>query len=114
MADWKLAMVAWNAVEDAAYRSIRMTGTHGRGLRGGSSVKSGDHIDYQETQFTVDSTVTGHAVFDRKTNALNATVTVNGSDTLTMTAPLFDGDAPYVKVTGTIDGRPVSLLAPAR
>lgn len=121
-AERRVAGVAWSAVEDAVYQVPRMTGATGRGLHGGTYTVSrsgtGLDVDYQAVRFSTDVTVTGHATLDSTDNRLTATVDVAGpggtSGTLTMTASLWEPDAPNASVRGTLDHHTVALLAPAR
>jgi hypothetical protein len=118
--DRQLASVAWSAVLDAFMRAPRMTGTSGRGLRGGTyTVAKGPTttIDYQAVRFSNDVTVTGHATRDLATNTIDAQVTVEQTEdqsggALTFHGVLYTPSKPDGQVRGTIDGRPVALLVP--
>jgi pimeloyl-ACP methyl ester carboxylesterase len=116
--DGKIAAVAWATVEDAVYRSLRMTGGQGRGLRGGTYTVSANGIDLHADKFSVDTAVSGHVTFDKATDAVTADVTISGpggsTGKLTMTARLWRADAPDAVVCGVIDGQQVAVVTPAR
>jgi hypothetical protein len=65
--------VTWLTVVDAVYRLPRMTGTTGRGLRGGSYTvtRTGrtTRINYQRARFTNDVYVSGHITLDEGTGS---------------------------------------------
>ena len=82
-ADRRIASVAWSTVEDAVYRSLRMLGNTGRGLRGGTytvaRTDTSTTITYTGVRFANDVAVSGTATLDRTTSTLAATVAVNGT-----------------------------------
>jgi hypothetical protein len=79
--DRRIANVAWLTVTDAIYRLPHMTGTTGRGLRGGgytvTTTPTGTRIDYHNTQFTNDVYLSGQVTLDT-TNTLTGRVTLIG------------------------------------
>jgi pimeloyl-ACP methyl ester carboxylesterase len=118
--DRRIASVAWSTVEDAIYRVPRMTGRRGRGLRGGSytviRTAKRTTITYRSARFSNDVAVSGRAVLDGATQALDARVTVDGpgarDGTLSFDGVLFDPTHPNARVRGTIGAREVALLVP--
>lgn len=118
--DRRVASVACAAVEDAVLRSMRMAGTKGRGLRGGSYTAT--HTDttttlhLHRTRFSSDTAVTGHATLDLSTHTLDAQVTVDGpgshDGTLTLHGLLFHPTQPNIQIRGSLRGRSVTLLVP--
>jgi len=132
--DRKIASVAGSTILDAFMRAQRMnlmTGTTGRGLRGGSYTVTPSPttttIDFNTVRFTNDVTVTGHATRDLATNTIDAQVTVvqandqsgsqqaHGSQrqgTLTFHGILYTPSKPDGQIRGTIDGHQVALLVP--
>ncbi len=119
--DRKVAAVAWSTVVDAVYRLPRMTGTTGRGLRGGIitvKVTGGSAaIDYRSAKFTGDVAVTGHATLS-PSNVLAATVTVAGphgrSGRLIISATLWDPAHPVATITGTLRGHRIAVTTQTR
>jgi hypothetical protein len=108
-----------------------MSGTSGRGLRGGSytvtTTATATTIDYQGVHFSNDVSVSGHATRDLATNTIDAQVTVvqvedqSGDQqghadqlqgTLSFHGVLFTPSQPNGQVRGVIDGRQVALLVP--
>jgi len=123
--DRQVASVAWSTVLDAVMRAEkeppRMTGTSGRGLRGGTYTVTKSSttttIDYQAVRFSNDVTVTGHATRDLASNTIDAQVTVEQTEdqsqgTLSFRGVLYTPSKPDGQVRGTIDGRQVALLVP--
>src|SRR3954454_14523515 len=118
--DRRVASVAWSAVADAVYRSLRMTGTAGRGLRGGSYAVSKSEtatdIDLTGIRFANDVAISGHATLDRTTSTLDATISVNGpgsrDGTLTLHGILWNPGHPTGQIRGSLHGRKVALLVP--
>jgi pimeloyl-ACP methyl ester carboxylesterase len=118
--DRRVASVAWSTVEDAVYRSLRMFGDHGRGLRGGeytvSRSDTSTTITYLGARFAEDVAVSGTATLDRTTNTLDATVDVdsvgNHDGTLTLQATLWDPSQPTAQIRGSIRGRTLALTMP--
>ena len=116
--DRRIASVAWSTVEDAIYRSLRMLGNTGRGLRGGTytvaRTDTSTTITYTGVRFANDVAVSGTATLDRTTSTLAATIDVNGTGshdgTLTLHATLWDPTHPTAQIRGTIRGRTVALL----
>jgi pimeloyl-ACP methyl ester carboxylesterase len=121
LADRRLASVAWSTVEDAVYRSFRMLGTDGRGLRGGSYTVSRSEttttITYTGTRYTEDVAISGTATLDRATNSLDATIEVDGSGNqdgiLTLHGLLWDPSQPTAQIRGTLRNRHVAVTVPA-
>jgi hypothetical protein len=113
--------VTWLTVVDAVYRLPRMTGTTGRGLRGGSytvtRTAAATRIDYQQARFTNDVFVSGHITLDTG-NALTGLVTVAGpgarTGTLTIKAVLWDPAHPLASLQGTLGGREIAVLTQTR
>jgi pimeloyl-ACP methyl ester carboxylesterase len=126
--DRQVASVAWATVLDAVMRAEkeppRMTGTSGRGLRGGTYTVTKSSttttIDYQAVRFSNDVIVTGHATRDLASNTIDAQVTVeqtedqngNQQSMLSFHGVLYTPSKPDGQVRGTIDGRQVALLVP--
>jgi hypothetical protein len=119
------ASVACSSVIDAFMHAQRMTGTSGRGLRGGSyTVAKGQTtttIDFNAVRFNNDVTVTGHATRDLATNTIDTQVTVEQTEhghghqrqgTLSFHGVLYTPSKPDGTVRGTIAGRHVALLVP--
>jgi hypothetical protein len=118
--DRRIVSVAWAAVEDAVLRSMRMAGTQGRGLRGGSYTVTGTDttttLDLTGARFSSDVAVTGRTTLDLATHTLDAQVTVDGPGShdgqLTFHGVLFAPTQPDTHVRGVLRGRPVALLVP--
>jgi pimeloyl-ACP methyl ester carboxylesterase len=119
--DRRIANVAWLTAVDAVYRLPRMTGTTGRGLRGGSytitRTAAVTTIDYQQAQFTNDVSLSGHITLDAS-NALTGMVTVTGpggrTGTLTIKAVLWDPSHPQASLRGTLGDREIAVLTQTR
>ena len=113
--------MTWSAVVDPVYRIPRMTGSAGRGLRGGTvtvtATGSGSSVDYRGTRFTDEVSVTGHGILN-VSNMLTAAVVVSSScgrlGTLTIHARLWDPAHPLATITGTVGGRHVSVTTQTR
>jgi hypothetical protein len=130
--DRKLASVAGSTILDAFMRAQRMnlmTGTTGRGLRGGGYTVTPSPatttIDFNAVRFTNDVTITGHATRDLAANTIDAQVTVVQTDdqsgsqqahgrqrqgTLGFHGVLYTPGKPDGQIRGTIDGHQVALL----
>ncbi len=119
--DRRIATVTWLTAVDAVYRLPRMTGTTGRGLRGGSYTvtRAADttRIDYQQSRFTEDVFVSGHLTLDRS-NTLTGLVRVSGpgrrTGALTIKAVLWDPSHPWATLQGTLNGREIAVFTPTR
>jgi pimeloyl-ACP methyl ester carboxylesterase len=119
--DRRVAAVAWLTVVDAVYRLPRMTGTAGRGLRGGSYAvtRSGGttRIDYHRARFSKDVYVSGRITLDAG-NRLSGLVTVAGpcgrSGTLVISARLWDPSHPLASLRGTLHGKDIAVLTQTR
>jgi hypothetical protein len=119
--DRRIATVTWLTAVDAVYRLPRMTGTTGRGLRGGSYTvtRAADttRIDYQQSRFTEDVFVSGHLTITRG-NTLAGLVRVTGpggrTGALTIKAVLWDPAHPRATLQGTLNGREIAVLTPTR
>jgi pimeloyl-ACP methyl ester carboxylesterase len=117
-ADRQVVSVAWSTVEDAFLRAMRMSGSKGRGLRGGSftvkSTNAATTITYQTTRFSDDVDVSGTATLNLATNALNAhvTVEVRGSQGggLSFHGVLFSPTQLTIQVRGQVGERSIALL----
>jgi pimeloyl-ACP methyl ester carboxylesterase len=131
LSDRRVASVAWGAVQDAFFHAGRMSGTSGRGLRGGNyTVTTSDTsttIDYRGARFSNDISVTGQASLDLTTNTVDAQVSIeqvgeqSGDQlrraghlvgTLTFHGTFFTPRSPNGHVGGVIGGRRVALLVP--
>jgi pimeloyl-ACP methyl ester carboxylesterase len=116
----RVAAVGWAAVEDAVYQTPRLAATTGRGLRGGTfKVKHGKAtttITYRRVRFSRDVAVSGVASLDVASSRLTGRITVAGpvSGTLRLGATLWNPDRPNATLRGTLGGRRVALVAPAR
>jgi hypothetical protein len=119
--DRQVARVAWSTIEDAFMQSMRMSGTTGRGLRGGSfrvsRTTAAVTIAYRNAQFSDDVTVSGTATFNPVTFAVTARVRVavrDGQDgNLSFSGALFHPEMPFVQVTGTFGTRIIALRTTA-
>jgi hypothetical protein len=120
--DRRVAYVSWMAVTDAVYRIPRMTGTRGRGLRGGRYTISRPGttttmLTYYGMRFASDVAVTGSARLTAG-NVLTARVflSVGGHwvGWLSLRGVLWDPAHPLAKLTGTLHGRQVSVSMPTR
>jgi pimeloyl-ACP methyl ester carboxylesterase len=119
--DRRIASATWLTVVDAVYRLPRMTGTTGRGLRGGhftvTRAAATTRIDYERAQFTNDVFVSGHLTLDAS-NALTGVVTVTGpgrrAGTLTIKAVLWDPSHPWASLRGTLGGREIAVITQTR
>jgi pimeloyl-ACP methyl ester carboxylesterase len=119
--DRRIANVTWLTVVDAVYRLPRMTGTTGRGLRGGSYTVTHTggttRINYQQARFTNDVSVSGHITLDPD-NRLTGLVTVAGpcrrTGTLGIKAALWDPSHPLASIQGTLHGTQVAVLTQTR
>ena len=72
----RVAALAWATVRDAAYRSFRLAGPKGRGLRGGTFRLRKDRIVLRGARFARDVRVTGSVAFKRATSRVTGTVRV--------------------------------------
>jgi pimeloyl-ACP methyl ester carboxylesterase len=119
--DRRIAKVAWLTVVDAVYRLPRMTGTTGRGLRGGSYTvtRTGQttSLNYRQARFTNEVYISGHITLDPG-NRLTGLVTVAGPcrriGTLTIKAMLWDPSHPLASLQGNLHGREVAVLTQTR
>jgi hypothetical protein len=117
--DDRVARVAAATVVDAFMRAERMTGSSGRGLRGGGyTVAKGPAtttIDLGAVRYSDDVAVSGTATRDRATNAIDADVTIGWhgrQGTLRFHGVLSKPSQPDGEVTGTIGGHAVSVRVP--
>jgi hypothetical protein len=116
----RIGYVSWMAVTDPVYRLPRMTGSQGRGLRGGSYTASREdgtvRLSYHRARFAVDVAVTGSASL--AANRLTADIRVQVADQragrLTVRGVLWDPAHPRARLTGTLDGHAVDLTVPTR
>ena len=116
----RVAAVAWAAVEDAIYQAPRLTGTTGRGLRGGSfrvkHATATTTVTYRGVRFARDVAVSGVASLELATSRLTARISVAGalSGTLRLRATLWDPANPDATIRGTLGDGAIALRAPAR
>jgi hypothetical protein len=98
-----------------------MSGTTGRGLRGGSYTvtRTGltTRITYRRARFTNDVYISGHITLGPG-NRLTGRVTVTGpcrrTGTLMIRAVLWDPSHPLASMQGTLHGRAVAVLTQTR
>lgn len=122
--DRKVATVATAAVTDALRRGFIQSGPgEGPGLRGGTfKLSFGDSsatADLVKARFAKDVAVSGSADYGFASQAIDATVTVDGpgaeDGTLHITGIWFGFEVPttVLKIDGTLGGRTVALKVPA-
>jgi pimeloyl-ACP methyl ester carboxylesterase len=117
--DRQAAAVAWSTVLDAVYRSARMAGPTGRGLRGGTytvaATDAGRTITLTGARFTDDLAVSGTVTLDA-TATLTGTITLSRAATgqLTVDGVLWDPDHPTATVRGTIAGHRIAVRTQTR
>jgi hypothetical protein len=99
-------------------QAVRMGGSTGRGLRGGTftvtHTTAATTITYRNARFSEDVEVSGTAALNQTTNAIDAQVTIGaqGSQggTLSFHGVLYEAARPTVQVRGQLGGRSVALL----
>lgn len=116
----RAAVTAADTVADVIARWWAMSGTEDVGLRGGTFTSTGyGHVRFGLTnvKWVDDVTVSGTIDWDRRTGAISASVTVDGSGAAQGTLTMSWSDwaqLPYASVSGVLDGHAVSysFLAP--
>lgn len=116
----RLAAVAATVVGDADERWFYGDGVHGWGLRGGTFGFAGlpdrTRITFRRDQWTVDTAVSGHALWNRRTGRMRAWLTVTGPGGriarvfLTYRDYVFHARA---RITGSVNGRDLAAVMPA-
>ena len=111
---------AW-AAGDALARWWLISGTEGRGLRGGSFEAIGDYLSYAPVRFTLrrvrfvpGAAVSGTMIWDRRRSRVSARLRIGGEvrGRLRLSWPIFETRA-VAKLSGRLGGRPVRLRMPA-
>ncbi len=115
----RLAAVAAAVTGDAIWHFSYGDGVHGWGLRGGACHFAGPtdatRIAFSAYQWTTDTTVTGHALWNQTTGFVRAWLTVTGPGGSAIVRLRYHDYVPHPKATfaGSYGGRSIRATMPA-